>query len=192
MGYIALPGFKRVNGLNVEADGSFTAFGVNSEDQWMLTKIDAEGNVINTFGENGSFTVTAFDGITDATAVIAESNGGFTLLSGQRDGVNGFDNTLIRLGQDNSTKVQNILKTELVLFPNPLSGDELSIKTNDHTSSISKIYLIDLKGCRTVIDQFTKEGNIIKTNLPASLNPGIYYIELVHQEGKTVLKFLKD
>jgi len=192
MAYIALPGFKRVNGLHVETNGSFTAFGVNTEDKWVLSKIDTEGNPINSFGNDGSLTVTAYDGITRASAILAESNGGFTLLSGQRNGVNGYENSLLRLSPENPTQSSIAAKAELVLYPNPISGNELSVKINEDVRDISNIYLIDIKGRKSEIDHFIVEGNSIKASLPVSLNPGLYYLELNHVEGKTVLKFLKN
>jgi len=192
MGYIALPGFRSVSGLIVETDGSFTAYGVNLDDKWVLSKIDAEGNPINSFGDDGSYTVTAYDGITRASAIVAENNGGFTLLSGQRNGVNGFDNSLLRLSPENPTKSSIATKTELVLYPNPLSGNELNVKINEDVRDISTIYLIDMKGRKSEIDHFMVEGNSIKASLPISLNPGVYFLEINHKKGRNVMKFLKD
>ena len=190
--YIALPGFKKVSGLKVEDDGSFTAFGVNDSDQWMLSKIDAQGNIINSFGDNGSFTLTVFNDITEAVAVMEEANGGFTLLSGQRSGVNGFDNTLLRLSPEAPSTSQNIIQAKLMLFPNPIITNNLSIKSSEQIGDVTSILLIDLKGKKIAIDQYNVENNIVKINLPVDLNPGLYFLEMNHKGGKSLLKFLKN
>lgn len=190
--YIALPEFKSARGLIVETNGSFTAYGVNTDDAWVLSKRDSNGNPIISFGTDGIFTVNAYNDFTRAAAVIAESNGGFTLLSGQRSGINGFDNALLRLNPESPTSVSGSAVIEPVLFPNPLSGSELYIRTNEAHQEITSIYLMDMKGRKIEIDQFTVEGNKIKISLPLSLIPGIYHLEAKHHKGSYVMKFFKD
>lgn len=192
-GYIALSEFTRVRGLNVEANGSFTAYGVNTDDAWVLSKRDANGDLFTLFGSDGIYTASAYDDFTSAAAVVAESNGGFTLLSGQRSGLNGFDNSLLRLNPEMPTTVSASAKLQPVLYPNPLSGRELSVRMDETVKKdISGIYLIDLKGRKNAVDQFAIEGNIIKVNLPMSLNPGIYHLEIRSHSGSQVMKFIKD
>jgi hypothetical protein len=191
-GYVALPGFKRVSGLTVETDGSFAAYGVNEEEKWMISKIDVNGNPVNSFGIDGSLTVTAYDGITLASHAIAENNGGLILLSGQRNGVNGFDNSVLKLIPETPTTALGSAKPEIMLFPNPISGNELFITSAKDLGTISNIYLIDMKGRKSEINQLVEEGNKMKISLPLALHPGIYYVELNSQEGRTILKFLKN
>jgi uncharacterized delta-60 repeat protein len=191
-GYIALPEFKRASGLIVETNGSFTAYGVNTDDAWVLSKRDANGDLVTSFGSDGIYTASAYDDFTSAASVVAESNGGFTLLSGQRSGLNGFDNALLRLNPETPTSVSASAKLQPVLYPNPLSGSELYIQTNEAADKISSIYLIDMKGRKIEIDRFTVEGNKIKVSLPLSLIPGIYHLEVKNHKGSHVLKFFKD
>jgi hypothetical protein len=191
-GYIALPEFKTPRGLVVDENGSFIAFGVNTNDKWILSKRDANGDLITSFGTDGVYTASAYDDFTSAADVVAESNGGFTLLSGQRSGLNGFDNALLRLNPETPTSVSAIATLQSVLYPNPLTGSELSIKMNEDVQEVSAVYLIDLKGRKLAIDQFTFEGNSIKVSLPPSLNPGMYHLQIQNHQGSYVMKFIKE
>lgn len=190
--YIALPEFKTPRGLIVEENGSFTAYGVNVNDQWVLSKIDSNGDPVSSFGTDGNYTVTAYNDITGAASVIAESNGGFTLLSGQRGGVNGFDNALLKLTPEFPTTVSAFVQSEPVLFPNPLDGHALNIKMPEFIHEGSRVYLIDLKGRKTQIEEFVIEGNVINVSLPQSIIPGIYHLEVQHQRGNHVMRFIKQ
>jgi hypothetical protein len=165
---------------------------VNTADAWVLSKRDANGDLVTSFGSDGIYTASAYDDFTSAAAVVAESNGGFTLLSGQRSGLNGFDNALLRLNPETPTSVSASAKLQPVLYPNPLSGSELYIQTNEAADKISSIYLIDMKGRKIEIDRFTVEGNKIKVSLPLSLIPGIYNLEVKNHQSSYVMKFFKD
>lgn len=190
--YIALPEFKTPRGLIVEENGSFTVYGVNTNDKWVLSKRDANGDPLTSFGTDGIYTVSAYNDITSAASVIAESNGGFTLLSGQRGGVNGFDNSLLKLSPEFPTTVSAFVQSEPVLFPNPLVGHELTIKMPEFIQKASSVYLIDLKGRKTQIEEIIIEGNVIKVNLPQSIIPGIYHLEVRQQSGNHVMRFIKQ
>lgn len=191
-GYIALPEFKAPRGLIVDENGSFTAYGVNLNDQWVISKIDSNGDPVSSFGTDGNYTVTAYNDITGAASVIAESNGGFTLLSGQRGGVNGFDNALLKLTPEFPTTVSAFVQSEPILFPNPLDGHALNIKMPEFIQEGSRVYLIDLKGRKTKIEEIVIEGNTINVSLPQSLIPGIYHLEVQHQSGNHVMRFIKQ
>lgn len=192
-GYIALPEFKTPRGLIVEENGSFTAFGVNINDNWILSKIDSNGDPVTSFGTDGIYTASAYDDFTSAAAVVAESNGGFTLLSGQRSGLNGFDNALLRLNPEMPTMVSGAANAQPVLYPNPVVGTELTITMDDAIQQeSSSIYLIDLKGRKSAIDGYAIEGNNIQISLPQTLTPGIYHLEIRNNKGSQIMKFIKD
>jgi uncharacterized delta-60 repeat protein len=192
-GYIALPEFKTPRGLIVDENGSFTAYGVNTNDAWVLSKRDANGELITSFGTDGVYTASAYDDFTSAAAVVAESNGGFTLLSGQRSGLNGFDNALLRLNPETPTSLATAFESQPVLYPNPVVGTDLTVKIGEAIQEEGfGIYLIDLKGRKSEIKQHKIEGHTIQVRLPQTFNPGIYHLEIQTNKGSQIIKFVKD
>ena len=73
------------------------------------------------------------------------------------------------------------------VFPNPLNGDILSVKSEE---SIEKVLVIDHLGKELIHQHFSEEKKQVKLNL-AELNSGVYYVLIYHAERSSSFKLIK-
>jgi hypothetical protein len=193
--YVSIGSFKTISGLLVENDGSFTAYGTNDDNKWLLRKFDATGAPVTTFAENGAYTATAFNDFSTPAFVLPEADGGFLLLSGQRTGILGNDNTLLKLSASTTSNATPAEQANIVVYPNPSAGISLFVKAPDSYKGLATITFTDLQGKRTVVKPKPQYGDISSEEVlwPTNFKPGVYFVEFTFRNGtQTVEKLIKQ
>jgi uncharacterized delta-60 repeat protein len=193
--YMSIGSFNTINGLLVENDGSFIAYGTNNNDKWLIRKFDATGAPVTSFADNGTYTVTAFDDISTPAFVLPEADSGLLLLSGQRTGIFGSDNTLLKLTSSTTSNATPAEQANIVVFPNPNAGNSLFVKAPDSYKGLETITFTDWQGKRTVVKPKPQYGDISSEEVlwPTNFKPGIYFVEFTFRNGtQTVEKLIKQ
>ncbi|MES2649538.1 MAG: Ig-like domain-containing protein [Bacteroidota bacterium] len=89
-----------------------------------------------------------------------------------------FGIRLVNLGDQNST---------LTLYPNPLTGTQVFIKTAEASGKKIHVQILGITGNRILNGVYTQQGDLINVMLPFKPAPGVY---LVKVDGYNTLKLI--
>lgn len=77
------------------------------------------------------------------------------------------------------------------LFPNPARrGSQVIIELKTDTRETAKVRLLNMFGVATTIVEVLQTGPVISFQLPSSLSPGVYLVEVNGREGRHAAKLL--
>lgn len=144
------------------------------DNQGTSIQVDADGSVLTT----GFFSLTAnFD-----------PNDPDFSISAAGISSNGF---IYKLSQGESVGLEdNVFAKSLNAFPNPTTN-EFTIDLGE-VLNLAEIRIFDVAG-RLIHSQNVQQMNLVNIQLPASARPGMYFIEVTHENGEQAsFKLLKQ
>ncbi len=79
----------------------------------------------------------------------------------------------------------------LRLFPNPARrGSQVMIELKSDTRETAEVRLLNMFGVVTTVIEVQQTGRVISFQLPSSISPGVYLVEVNGREGRCVAKLL--
>lgn len=158
---------------------------------FILMRFNSDGSVDKTFGNKGKV-ITDFNGNNDVASSVAVGSDGKIVAAGPNEVARYFGDRVTALvaqakETSNLALKESEKKSSVKMYPNP-ARDILHIEGLSSNASAS-ISIIDASG-KTLQKKVLQNGSYdLNIN---SLNPGIYFLEIVENNKLTRLKFLKE
>jgi hypothetical protein len=97
----------------------------------------------------------------------------------------------VRLNPGEVGLTETVQKNVLAVYPNPAT-EQINVTLSTNSESSSQVNLVDLSGkiIQTLQVGQSNETSIVQFNI-ANLQAGVYFIELINENGKEIEKVVK-
>lgn len=153
--------------------------GLDDLDFTML-RFNPNGTVDTDFGDNGTLVTDIAGGFDEAESITIQQDGRIVLAG---KGNNGLQNDAIVVrytDQINDVGFEKLDKASIQLFPNPASRGAW-VNLLGLQSSVNSIQLLDLQGRTIEKFQLSQGSNGIGFEIPSTISPGMYIIQIASQ-----------
>lgn len=187
LGYTPLPGFSGLIQVVSQPDGSLFVGGTGNN-QIRFARILPNGQLDLNFGESGIITSNYFGDQATLVDLVAPSSTEVWALARVKRDFEGEEMGLLKLKADGTVNINQKVETHLTeVFPNPVSGNSFWIRGS---SEISKVELVDVKGCQVPISISTVLDGGRKLEIQGEPKPGIYFLQIESNQSAQTHKLL--
>jgi hypothetical protein len=154
---------------------------------FLLLRLNLDGTIDNTFGENGYTLTTILTAFDDANAMAIQDDGKIVLAGKGNSGASN-DIAVTRHFNGQNVSVDEVSIEGLSIYPNPISEGELTIVTT--TERIERCRIFSADG-RLVKDQIEPQG-ATRTGINVDYLPcGVYSILINNNKAVTFVKSIR-
>ncbi|MFN6379536.1 MAG: T9SS type A sorting domain-containing protein [Flavobacteriales bacterium] len=153
---------------------------------FLLLRLNLDGSIDNTFGENGYTLTTIATAFDDANAMALQSDGKIVLAGRGNMGTNN-DIAVTRHFNGQNVNVEETLLGGFSIYPNPISGGDLSIVSSSERIERCRIFSAD---GRLVFDQLEPQ-NALTLRLNIDELPSGFY-SIIINDNTTAKLVIRD
>lgn len=160
----------------------------NGNEYFAIAKLDADGQLDESFGENGLIYSNAEFGTADSAKRIAVHKDNKIVITGNTyNFIEPINFVIARyLGdEEEDLGVQDLTSSDVKLYPNPAS-EQITVQWSG-TDAQAQIEIFNLAGQKVLNTEVKNKGNV---NV-SSLTTGTYILKLTNQKEVRTIKFIK-